>query len=94
MATDVKEVPSPSLPSPGDPEQSADTDLTRIMLVENCARCFLVAPILSAYALMEWLRWYRPLPPPPWAATVVTSVALMYSIYKVLTTWRVRKSLR
>jgi len=93
MPTDVKDVSTLEPPSPGDPRRSVKADDKRISL-ETCVRCLLVAPILCAYALMECLRWYRPLPPPPSSATVVALVALVYAICKVLTTWRVRKTLQ
>jgi len=93
MSADSKEVSQARLRSPGDPEPSGDVD-ARPILMEHYAQCFLGTPILCAYALMEWLRWYRSLPPPPWSATIMASVALIYTIFKVVTTWRAHKSLR
>ncbi len=44
---------------------------------------FLVASTLCGYALIEWMRYYRPQPPSPWFVTVVAFVAVLYSAYKV-----------
>jgi hypothetical protein len=93
MSTAVKEVSPLEASSPGDPERSVDSNANRILL-ENCVWCLLVVPILCAYTLMEWLRWYRPLPPPPWSASVVALITLAYSVCKLLTTRHNRKSLR
>ena len=43
----------------------------------------MVASTLCAYALIEWMRYYRPLPPSPFFATGVAIVAVLYSAYKV-----------
>ena len=92
MPVDVKDVSPLTPPSPEGPKRGVDASLGPISL-ENYMLFFLVAPILCAYALMEWLRWDRPLPDPPWSATVVALLALVYLIYMVLTASLLRKSL-
>lgn len=34
-------------------------------------------------ALFEWVRWWAPLPPAPWFVTIVSAIAVLYSVWKL-----------
>ncbi len=82
MSTEVKTRSPLKVPPLRNPGQSLDEELQRLF-VDSFLPYFLVAPILCAYALIEWVRYYRPLPPSPWFATIVAFIAVIYSAYKV-----------
>jgi len=82
MSTEVKTRSPLKVPPLRNPGQSLDEELQRLFL-DSFLPYFLVASTLCAYAVIEWMRYYRPLPPTPWFATVVAIVAVLYSAYKV-----------
>jgi hypothetical protein len=82
MSTEVKTRSPLKVPPLRNPGQSLDEELQRLF-VDSFLPYFLVASTLCGYALIEWMRYYRPQPPSPWFVTVVAFVAVLYSAYKV-----------
>ena len=82
MSTEVKTRSPLKVPPLRNPGQSLDEELQRLF-VDSFLPYFLVPSVLVAYALIEWMRYYRPHSPSPWFATVVAFVAVLYSAYKV-----------
>lgn len=82
MSTEVKTRSPLKVPPLRNPGQSLDEELQRLFM-DSFLPYFLVVSTLCAYALIEWMRYYRPLPPSPLFATVVAIVAVLYSAYKV-----------
>lgn len=82
MSTEVKTRSPLKVPPLRNPGQSLDEELQRLF-VDSFLPYFLVPSLLGSYALIEWMRYYRPLPPSPWFATGVAIVAVLYSSYKV-----------
>lgn len=82
MSTEVKTRSPLKVPPLRNPGQSLDEELQRLFM-DSFLPYFLVASTLCAYAVIEWMRYYRPLPPSPRFATVVAIVAVLYSAYKV-----------
>ena len=82
MSTEVKTRSPLKVPPLRNPGQSLDEELQRLFL-DSFLPYFMVASTLCAYALIEWMRYYRPLPPSPFFATGVAIVAVLYSAYKV-----------
>lgn len=83
MSTEVKTRSPLKIPPLRNPGQSLDEELQRLF-VDSFLPYFLVPSVLGAFALIEWMRYIRPLPPSPWFATGVAIVAVLYSTYKVL----------
>ena len=82
MSTEVKTRSPLKVPPLRNPGQSLDEELQRLF-VDSFLPYFLVPSVLVPFALIEWMRYYRPQPPSPWFATVVAIVAVIYSAYKV-----------
>lgn len=82
MSTEVKTRSPLKVPPLRNPGQSLDEELQRLF-VDSFLPYFLVPSLLGTYALIEWMRYYRPLPPSPWFATGVAIAAVLYSAYKV-----------
>ena len=82
MSTEVKSRSPLKVPPLRNPGQSLDEELQRLF-VDSFLPYFLVASALCGYALIEWMRYYRPQPPSPWFATGVAFIAVIYTAYNV-----------
>lgn len=82
MSTEVKTRSPFKVPPLRNPGQSLDEELQRLF-VDSFLPFFLVPSVLLSFAVIEWIRFYRPLPPSPWFATAVAIVAVVYSACKV-----------
>jgi hypothetical protein len=70
---------NPPLRNPG---QSLDEELQRI-IGDSLVPYFMVPSMLAAFALIELMRYFRPLPPSPWLAAAAAILAIIFSGYKV-----------
>ena len=69
----------PPLRNPG---QSLDAEIQRLNL-DRLLPYVMVPSMLVAFALIELMRYYRPLPPSPWIAVTAALLAVISSCFKV-----------
>lgn len=72
------------------PGQSIDESLWDSMLDEILAP-MLVVIYLLVLAGLEWIRYYKPLPPAPWLFTAIAGAGLAYAAYRI---WRALPKIR
>jgi hypothetical protein len=68
------------LPAPG---ESLQDELIEVVFHQGF-RWPVVAALLFAFAIAEWIRWYLDKPPSPWLITVLAFAAIVYAFFK----WR------